>query len=187
MITQDELKELLHYDKDTGVFTWRTCSNNTISFGDEAGTPDNGYIRIGINKNIYMAHRLAWLYIHGYFPEQDIDHINRVRYDNRICNLREVSRTCNIRNSSIAKNNTSGVTGVIWDKRRLRWRPIITVEHKRIRLGDFVSLIDAVIARWKAEVKYGFPNCNTTSTAFEYLKKRGGITNGLFSHEHLNG
>ena len=87
-----------------------------------------------------------------------------------IIDLRHVSRQCNNRNCIIGKNNKSGVIGVSWSKPNKKWVSQITVERKVNYLGRFVNLKDAVQARWEAEVKYGFPNCNTTSSAFTYLE-----------------
>lgn len=174
-LTQERLKELLHYDPDTGIFTWEVDRNNQIEAGNKAGTINNrGYQTIGIDGKVYKASRLAWLYIYGYFPENDIDHINRIRDDNRIENLRHVSRQCNMRNSKIYNNNTSGVTGVIWEMTTLnsgKWRAYIQPDKKLIHLGYFDDLIDAATARWEAEKKYNFPNCQTTSSAYLYLKE----------------
>lgn len=169
-LKQERLKSVLKYDKDSGVFTWLK-NENRIKKGTIAGCDDGqGYIRICVDMNIYHAHRLAFLYMDGYFPENDVDHINRKRSDNRWDNLREVSRQCNARNSSIGKNNTSGVIGVVYRKDTKKWHAQININGKHISLGNYVKFKYAVIARWAGEKKYKFQNCNTTSTAFLYLK-----------------
>ena len=119
-LTQNRLKELLHYDPETGIFTWRVSRRGAKS-GSVAGVHDNGYIRIKIDYELYLAHRLTFLYMEGYFPEYHVDHKNRIRDDNRWSNLRHVSRQCNQRNASIAKDNTSGITGVCWHKNNKKW------------------------------------------------------------------
>ena len=82
-LTQERLKELLHYDPETGYFTWKISPNNAVKVGSVAGTSMNNYIRIIIDHKAYLAHRLAFLYMEGYFPEHEVDHINRIRDDNR--------------------------------------------------------------------------------------------------------
>jgi len=171
-LTQEELKRLLNYDPKTGIFVWKIYRNYNAKIGDIAGNTNatTGYINIKINNKSYSAHRLAWLYVYGYFPEQWVDHKNRVRDKNRIKNLREVSPQCNFRNCKVKKNNTSGITGVGFHKRDKKWMADITVDYKRHFLGGSDSLKEAVAARWRAEVKYNFPDCNTTSSAYLYLK-----------------
>lgn len=175
-LTQEKLKELLDYDHETGVFTWK-ISRGTAKKGKIAGRIDkiNGYIDIVIDRKLYKSHRLVFLYIDGYLPENVVDHINRNKTDNRRNNLREVSQTCNTRNKSLMKNNKSGITGIGWHKRDKKWWSQIMVFGKQIHLGYFDNIVDAAKSRWNAEVKYGFPNCNTTSSAYNYLKEYGAI------------
>lgn len=113
-ITQAYLKERLTYQAESGLFFWRTTTSTRIKPGQQAGTKDsNGYIRIKLGKRKYQAHRLAWMYIHGYFPPEDTDHINRIRDDNRIENLRPATRSENKRNSGGPyANNRIGYKGV---------------------------------------------------------------------------
>lgn len=166
-ITQDILKNLLNYNPSTGVFTWKT--NNKRA----GGLSQEGYWKIGVLGARHFAHRLAWLYTEGYLPENEIDHINRIRHDNRRENLREVSKSCNVRNSGIAKNNKSGVTGVSWDRRANKWRAQIKSCGLVENLGAYNDLRDAVLSRWLAEVKHRYPNCNTISSARKYLIDHG--------------
>jgi len=170
MITQKRLKELLHYDPDTGIFTWEV-NKKRARRGDKAGTDRAGYIQIKIDQIAYKAHRLAWLYMEGYFPENEIDHINRVTDDNRWGNLREVSHQCNMRNKKIRDDNTSGVTGVFWNKKYTKWEVFIKVDGKQKYFGRHKEFTNAAQARWEAEVEYNFPNCNTTSSAYLWLKE----------------
>jgi len=174
-LTQERLKELLHYEPKTGVF-YRKKSSRSALVGDIAGTRNpKDYIRITLDRKFYTAHRLAFLYMEGYFPENDIDHIDRNPSNNKWENLREVSRSCNARNCKPRSNNTSGVTGVnYYNKRRPNkpWMARIKVSNKRIILGYFATKEEAVKARWEAEVEYSYPSCNTTSTAYEYLKEQ---------------
>ena len=105
-VNSKKLKEILYYDKDTGFFVWKKDIFNLNKYkladqGDVAGCMSNcGYIQISIKSKLYSAHRLAWLYTYGHFPELEIDHINRIRNDNRIENLRDVSHTVNMNNAS---------------------------------------------------------------------------------------
>lgn len=106
----------------------------------------------------------------GYLPENDVDHINRIRNDNRWGNLRHVSRQCNNRNVGLRKCNKTGVTGVNSAYNGL-WKSDICVNRHHIGLGLFSDFNYAVKARWDAEVKYDFPACNSTSPAYLYLKE----------------
>lgn len=175
-LSQERLKEVLHYNPETGIFTW-LLKKAGVPFGKRAGCLDDkgnasGYRNIVIDQRKYSEHRLAWLYMKGYFPENDVDHINRDPADNSFQNLREVSRQCNIRNNGMSKRNKSGITGVTFDKELEKWRAAISVNYKYKHLGFYENKIDAAYARWQAEVKYGFPNCNSTSSAFKYLKHK---------------
>lgn len=171
-LTQARLKELLHYDPETGVFTWRVDKGNKIKKGGKAGCIEgNGYRIIGIDGKVYKASRLAFLYMEGYFPENDVDHKNQIRNDDRWKNLRHVSRQCNIRNSKLRKDSFNKVTGVGFHIYSGKFQAYIKVNKKQIYLGTYDWLEEAVFARWKAEVKYNFPNCNTTSSAYCYLKE----------------
>lgn len=174
-LTQDDLKRLLHYNPKTGIFTWKVRLAPRIKIGSNAGSFDlsTGYIRIRANKQQYYAHRLAFLYIEGYLPENEVDHINRIRNDNRWCNLREVHHLCNMRNRKVGKNNTSGVSGITWSSQYKKWKSQIIHDNKVIFLGYFVDIIDAVKVRWEAEKKYDFLDCCTTSSAYLYLKEHG--------------
>lgn len=175
-LTQERLKELLDYDPETGLFIWKVDRGNNKIKGKIAGCLDkeSGYWKIAIDKKNYRAHRLAFLYIEGYLPENQVDHKDRDRANNKWDNLREASQTCNMRNQKININNKSGVTGVCWDNSRKKWRAYIEVPQK-INIGRFDNLIDAVKARWKAELQHNFPNCNTISSAYVYLKEHGGL------------
>ena len=130
---------------------------NRVKVGDVAGWRNpTGYIRMKVGGKLYLAHRLAFLYMTGKWPEDQVDHINHIRDDNRWCNLREVSHQENHKNQSKPKSNTSGVTGVCWCKRYKKWKAQIKVEGKVKNLGSFTSKEDATKARKEAEIKYGF-------------------------------
>lgn len=163
-LTQKRLKEVIDYNPKTGLF-------NRIRINKRAGyLRKDGYIFIKVDGFQYLAQRLAFLYMLGYFPENEVDHPNRIRHDNRWCNLREVSHQCNMRNCKVRTESVSGVTGVWPDRASKKWRSQITVNKKPINLGYFIDIGEAVKARWEAEKKYNFPNCNTTSSALKYLE-----------------
>lgn len=98
MLTAEELRERLDYDPETGVFTWRVKPRQKKILGYAGHLSKAGYIYISVRKKTYAAHRLAWLHTYGYWPRKEIDHINRVRSDNRIANLREATRAENCAN-----------------------------------------------------------------------------------------
>jgi len=170
-LTQERLKELLYYDKETGAFT-NIVNRSNVKTGDIAGylNKSSGYIAIKVDKVKYRANRLAWFYVEGYWPEHDVDHRDRVRSNNKWSNLRHVTRQCNIRNRSIYKDNKSGIIGVFFNKVSNKWSVNIGVNNKQIFLGYYRDFDKAVRARLDAEVLYEFPNCNTESTAYNYLK-----------------
>lgn len=155
-ITQLELKSRLHYNPKTGVFTRISSSSAGPKIGDIAGWLQDGYRKIMVNGKTYFAHRLAWLYVYGEFPENQIDHINHIRNDNRISNLRDASGSDNQRNQRVAKNNTSGTIGVIFNNLINRWVARIGTPQKRIFLGRFKKKEDAIKARKEAEIYYGY-------------------------------
>ncbi len=128
---------MLHYDAETGVFTWRVRSANCIKVGDVAGSKNGkGYIGIKLLGRQYQAHRLAWLYTHGAWPAGQIDHIDGCRINNAIANLRDVSQSVNQQNIRSARsNNTHGFLGVTRNGKR--WRAQICVDGKQRRLDGF--------------------------------------------------
>jgi hypothetical protein len=165
-LTFERLHELLSYDKNTGVFTWRKYRRGNKKVGSIAGnTSQQGYIRIRLDDISFQAHRLAWMYVNGYLPENPIDHVNRERSDNRISNLREVSIWCNAVNSKLRKDNTSGVRGVHWSNTRNKWRASIRADGKVRGLGRFVDFDEAVCHRLAVEQCLGWKMCDDISTA----------------------
>lgn len=153
-LTQKYLKSILHYCPNSGVFTWIKRTGLRISVGDVAGSDtDRGYIRIRISGRRYMAHRLVWLYVHGEFPENQIDHINGVTGDNSLVNLRTYTGSENIRNSTKRCDNTSGYKGVHWDKEKRKWRTQIGHGRKIIHLGRYKDIKDAAMAYNKKAVE----------------------------------
>ena len=153
-LTQQRLKEVAVYKE--GKFFRRT-SIPGFSKGSLIGTVGaKGYLVATIDGKTYKQHRLVWLYFNGSLPDDQIDHINQDRTDNRISNLRVVTNLENCRNKGKSKANTSGVTGVYLDKRTNRWRAIICIKGKNKNLGFYSTRTEAVKARKKGEKKYGF-------------------------------
>jgi hypothetical protein len=138
---EDIAKTSLAYDNETGGFVWTQKISRKNIVGATAGTlrPD-GYITIQVAKKRFMAHRLAWFFVHGEWPKE-IDHKNRNRSDNRIANLRSVTSGQNKQNILVARahNKNSGLLGVYLDKRKIRnpWRASIVVDDRPIHLGVF--------------------------------------------------
>lgn len=162
MITKERLDELLAYDPETGLFTWRV-RRKRVRVGGVAGGPSKGHITICIDYVRYPAHRLAFLTMTGAFPPAEVDHINGVRDDNRWSNLRPATRAENGRNLRVKSNNTSGITGVHWDATRGRWCAQIKTSVEAVNLGRYVKFEDAVAARRAAEIKYHGEFSATTS------------------------
>lgn len=160
MITREEVLKLLEYDPVTGVFTWKVSPTNRVKVGAEAGWVQvyggKSYLTIQVNGRTYKAHRLAWLVLTGNFPEDQIDHINGQGLDNRSINLRSVSNAENGKNQRKHVTNTSGVTGVYWDKAYAKWMAAIRLNGKRKNLGRFDNFDEAVEARKNAERKLGY-------------------------------
>jgi len=140
ILTQDELKSQLNYDPETGIFTRKIRSAQSVRIGDVAGwVTDDGYIQISLKNKKYLAHRLAWLYMTGEMPKEFIDHINGKKSDNRFCNLREATNAQNMRNTGLRSSNTSGFIGVSWDKAKKKWSSYGKYNYKKINLGYFDS------------------------------------------------
>ena len=170
-LTQKRAKELLDYDPETGLLTWKVNKRGRgAKVGGKAGSNCiNGYLYVGIDSKRLLIHRVVWLWYYGYFPENDIDHINRVRSDNRICNLREVSRSCNNHNSCVPTSNTSGIKGVGAYKGGFRAYTEISGSFKLLRsTKDFT---EAVAHRLAAEQCLGYSSCDTQSSAYLYMQK----------------
>ena len=154
-VSLNEVRKVLDYNPKTGEIR-RKVSRGGASAGDIAGYINQGYRKIRINGGKFQAHRIAWLLFHGSFPAGQIDHINGKTVDNRIENLRDVSNLENQKNQKVPRNSTTGCIGVSWVKVRRKYHVHICVEGIRIWLGYFENLKDAIKARQKADIKYGF-------------------------------
>jgi hypothetical protein len=169
IITADLLRSIVHYDPETGQFVWKertpslftasarrsaehVCANwNALRAGKMAGTlhPD-GHVIIRIFRINYKAHRLAWLYMTGAWPGEEIDHRNKIGSDNRFDNLREATHPQNMANKGAQANNSSGHKGVDLHKLTGKWRARIMVEGRYMHLGLFSSKADAAAAYERA-------------------------------------
>lgn len=140
MLTQAELKSQLHYNPETGIFTWLASTNRRIKIGDKVGSKDgDGYLKTSLNYKTYRLHRLAWLYVYGEFPESVIDHINGIKDANCILNLREASMSENRVNAGSQINNTSGFKGVTFHKPSNKWQAQAGLNGKNHYLGLFTT------------------------------------------------
>lgn len=164
LLTVDKLREWFDYSPSTGLLTRRVTRSNRSVAGSVAGTNSIGYVALKIDGRRYLAHRLAWLHTYGVWPSKNLDHINGVRSDNRIANLREATQAENLQNPSIRSNNTSGHTGVDWSSSMNKWRARIKVGRRDINLGYFKELEDAVAARAEGKKKYHTFNPQDRST-----------------------
>jgi hypothetical protein len=161
--SQEELASFLDYNPHSGEFHWKPRPDHKFKrlfIGKRADKlRGGGYFCVKLFGRELRAHRLAWKYVNGADPAGEIDHINGDRADNRIANLRDVSRTVNGRNACRWSNNTSGVTGVYYIKADGVWAARIKVDGHSHHLGCFAEKDQAIAARKAAECRFGFhPN-----------------------------
>lgn len=144
-LTAERARELIDYDPETGAFRWRHREGRTGSrcnVDREAGSvsKQTGYRTIRLDKRLFQAHRLAWLFMHGVWPPEDIDHINGIRLDNRIENLRSVPNRVNRQNVRRARRDSqTGFLGVTQDKRRGVFRAQIRTDGEKVYLGSYAT------------------------------------------------
>ncbi len=152
-LTHDRLCEVLSYDPTTGELRWKVRTSNRVHVGDLAGWISiPGYRIISVDGIMYMAHRLAWFHYHGRWPPEETDHINLIRHDNRLDNLREATRVENGRNLPRMCRNTSGFKGV--HKHMNYFRARIKVDGRHVHLGLFTTPQEAHAAYVAASEKY---------------------------------
>lgn len=171
-LTQAYLKSVLHYDPETGIFTWLPRCRSMFKEDRFAAAWNGkhankiigydgwqGYLVTRVDGSLYRLHRLAFLYMTGAFPTDQVDHINGVRNDNRWDNLRAATGSENRRNQKLPPNNTSGHVGVHWHKAQGKWHARIMVAKRWLYLGSFSEFSDAVAARKSAALEHGYhPN-----------------------------
>ena len=135
-LTQELLKELLHYNPGTGIFTWNKTGTGRKKDKTAGWKTHQGYISVDINSQPYQCHRLAWLYVYGVWPKDQIDHIDNIRHHNWISNLREATNTQNQQNLKKANitNKSCGLLGVSFNKNSRLYTSQITINRQRIHL-----------------------------------------------------
>jgi hypothetical protein len=156
-ISHDELKRLLSYDPEAGIFKWLVRRGPAAPAGSRAGKPHHtGYRHITVARVVVAEHRLAWFYAHGKWPECEIDHVNRIKDDNRLANLREATRSLNQANSGQRSDNKAGHRGVSWHNGNGRWIASIGYQGKKIHIGSYKTPEAAAAAyAAKAAVLFG--------------------------------
>lgn len=175
MLTQEDAKELFNYDVESGNLIWKKKPGKTsgrVILGGIVGHyhKATGYLVTKIRGQYYKLHRLVWLWMFGYLPENQLDHINRVRNDNRIENLREVSQQCNSRNSCVSIKNTSSIKGVSFDTVRQKYSVRIKYKNKYAYLGRYDNFEEAVCARLAAEQCLNWHGCDSSSSSYKYVR-----------------
>ncbi len=152
MVTQSRLIELFNYDVNTGLFTRIIRSSPNTKIGEIAGyKAKNGYVVIFVDSKAYKAHRLAWLFVNGNFPEYEIDHINGIKHDNRINNLREAKHCENAQNRKTPKNNAIGLIGAFFNKSNKKYISKIVYKKTKYHLGCFETAEEAHAAYCRAK------------------------------------
>lgn len=154
-LTQDELKENLSYNQETGIFTWIKSYRNQ-HIGKRVGSHDpDGYLQIKLKRKLHRAHRLAWLYVYGKHPDGPLDHMDGIRDNNAIGNLREVTYAGNSQNQRHAhKDSKSGLIGVHKVSNRNLFRAAIQIQGKRKVLGFFKTAEEGFTAYLEAKREY---------------------------------
>lgn len=137
LITAEEARSYLDYDPVTGVFTWKLKCGCKVPGTVCSHLSKAGYVRIGFRGRLYQAHRLAWLYMTGDWPPEQVDHIDGVRSNNAWSNLRAATNAENTRNSKLPCTNSSGFKGVSWSKEVGKWHAYVKKDGRRKHLGYF--------------------------------------------------
>lgn len=154
MITQKELKAKVSYNKETGKFT-RLESKRGDAANKETGTlTDKGYVLLWVCGKLHKAHRMAWLYEYGVMPVGDIDHINGIKSDNRIANLRQATRSENNQNRRTANRNNKNCAIGVTKNHIGKYVSAITINRKVIHLGCYDTVDDASAAYKRAKAEY---------------------------------
>lgn len=144
MLSQLELQRQLSCDPLTGEFTRLVKTSWNADVGDKAGNiVANGYWQVSVNNKAYLAHRLVWFYFKGYWPKEMLDHVDGNKLNNALSNLREATRSQNMRNVRLMKTNTSGFKGVSWSNAAKKWQVRCKVLGKDNYLGLFESAEEA--------------------------------------------
>jgi len=146
------LRELLSYDPATGVLTWKVNRGGRKA-GDITGCSmgPKKYLLVGVDRQLFLAHRVAWALQYGVWPDHDIDHVNGDRTDNRLSNLRVATRSENMQNARPGRHNTSGTRGVHWRAHAQKWCVVLYAHKQRHHIGYFDTLNEAADACARAK------------------------------------
>jgi len=156
------------FEYKDGKLLYKESPSNRVKVGKEAGYINtNSYKQVQINGKRYLVHRIIFLMHYGYMPENDIDHIDGNKLNNRIENLREVSKSCNMKNCKPYNHNTSGFHGVYWNKQRQKWMAYIN----NINLGRYPTKEQAALARALGELLHWPDQCNKQQTIFKQIRE----------------
>lgn len=174
VLTQERVRELFDYNELTGVVTWKVRPRkkaNRIKPGDiVTSIGGSGYYRVGIYGLRYPLHIIIWLWMEGYFPEHQIDHINRNKLDNSWVNLRPITPQCNARNTGNFSNTTSGVKGVTYSKKDRIFESYFRVNGKKCTIGRSKDFTEAVAYRLAGEQSQNWEGCDSCSPAYQYMQ-----------------
>lgn len=152
----DDLKKSFYIDKDWNL-RWRVTKGSKAPANSLAGSDhSNGYRKVKFNQKMFFTHRVIWALYYGEWPTEHIDHINGVKIDNRIENLRVVTKTENSKNRKRDKRNKTGVAGVLYYSDKVKWLVRIGGNKNMTHLGYFTDFFEAVCARKSAELRYGY-------------------------------
>ncbi len=165
MITQDRLREVSHYNQSTGIFTRLVATSNACKVGDTMGSlSTDGYVEFHVDSKLYLAHRLAFLYVNGYMPENIVDHKDGNKSNNVWTNIRHATQVCNQQNQKNRSTNTSGFVGVTYRKSDKKWAAQVGFKYKTIPLGLWPTRLDAALARLTWELNTPEWSCNNRRT-----------------------
>jgi len=171
-LTHEEAQRLFHYDPETGIVT-RKVDMFKFKAGTVVGRKRGcKYFMFSIFCKSYLLHKFIWFYQTGKWPEEEIDHINRNKLDNRWCNLRKCSSWGNSLNRPVRADNISGIPGVSKHKASEKWQVRISVNRKNKHIGLFEKFSDAVKARYFAEQELNYSEANINSLAKQYLEQQ---------------
>lgn len=167
-----ELKELLEYDNNSGIFMWKKKFSSRNKVGVPLGNEKDRYLAIRYKGKPYLLHKLAWYFVYGEYTENQIDHINQNTHDNRIDNLRIVTASENSKNKPKRRDNISGVTGVYFENYTKKWRACINHDGKNIRSKRFDTIDEAKQWRDSKAIEFGYSeNHGKELSRLPYRKK----------------
>ncbi len=174
MVSYEYAIKTFNYDPFTGLLSNKVFRSNRSQKGYVYNHEDaHGYIITGINNTPRFVHRIAWLIMEGYWPEHEIDHKNGIRSDNRWCNLRHVTRTCNKQNSKVFSTNKSGFPGVSFNKSKNKWQVNVWMNNKITYLGRFDTALEGALARLTWELQCPYWTCNLRGELIKKIRKEG--------------